>query len=321
MKNIVVFITSWLLAVSTNAQEIKMVETSSLNQIANEFGIDSALTLSHGLPIYKIDSLTAIQLLQHVAMYNFPNRTSHFFEQMAHSWKVEPIRKKTYDFTMDKLASLQAYDTSITAIYTIDERLLVAAIIQRPDSLEKELLKCYSYTNELAKSYKKLFPSPLKRFFDYFTIGDNQPAIRAYKTCHKNCALLMLTLKKMESEHYSASKLRYHNSKLRRWERKREKGLMEYYQPYKEYESQQYILSKSYMSLSEIDYQNEPELAKILQEFSHEKCRRFMLFHGTTGFLDLGCLFAPLAGHGVTYKVELKENNRLILTLVSGWIS
>ncbi len=319
MKNLSIVLILWIFTIGTNAQEIKTVETTSLIQIKEKFGLDSALSLSKGLPIYKIDSLTALNLLQHVYGYSFPSKTGYFFRQMAHNWKIEPVRKKTYDFAVNTLNVMQTDTANINGqVYTIDERLLIGIIIQRPDSIEEQLIKCYNYCNELAVAYKKIFPSAFKRFVDFFKYGYG-PTVEAYETCHLNCSKLMATLGKLESKYYDHSKLAYHNSKIRGW--RQNKDIMRFYEPYKEYESKQLLLSKNYDSLSEINYQNEPELMKILQGFSNDECWEFMLLHDTIGFLDLGCISAPLSGHGITYKIELKEKNKLVLTTVSAWIS
>jgi hypothetical protein len=46
-----------------------------------------------------------------------------------------------------------------------------------------------------------------------------------------------------------------------------------------------------------------------------------MLVNKNRGFLDLGCQFAPLSGHGIKYKLELLENNKLKITKIKEWIS
>ena len=46
-----------------------------------------------------------------------------------------------------------------------------------------------------------------------------------------------------------------------------------------------------------------------------------MLINKILGFLDLGCQFAPLSGHGINYKLELLENNKLKITKITEWIS
>ena len=48
-----------------------------------------------------------------------------------------------------------------------------------------------------------------------------------------------------------------------------------------------------------------------LLDFVHEKL----------GFLDIGCSYAPLAGYGYKYKIELYEPNKIKLTMISAWRS
>jgi len=120
----------------TKGQELRTVKTDSLYYIAKEFGIDSALLVSRNLPIYKIDSLTAINLLDFVYGYSFPSKSEYFFRQMAHSWKTKPIQEKTYKLAVAQIKSmLKETATPERRLIGIDDGLLIAITIQKPDSM------------------------------------------------------------------------------------------------------------------------------------------------------------------------------------------
>mgnify|MGYP001795994227 FL=1 len=130
----------------------------------------------------------------------------------------------------------------------------------------------------------------------------------------------MWTLGQIKSNFFDSEKLNYHNSQLRKWQQNRD--MMRFKETYNEYGIQIVNLKEQYSSISEIDFTNEPDLRNMLSDFdSKDKCWKFMLINAKQGFLDLGCQFAPLAGHGIMYKLELLENNKLKISKITEWIS
>lgn len=87
MKLLHIILIFSLLISKISAQKIDKVSTKDLIPIANKFGIDSALYFSGGFPIYMIDTLTAINLLDYVSEYERYSRTESFFSKMAHTGK------------------------------------------------------------------------------------------------------------------------------------------------------------------------------------------------------------------------------------------
>jgi len=300
-------------------QELRIIKTDSLYYIAKEFGLDSVLLVSRNLPIYKIDSLTATNLLGFIYGYSFPSKSEYFFRQMAHSWKTKPIQEKTRKLAVAQIKSMLTETANPERrLIDIDDGLLIAITIQKPDSMENYLIDVYAHYSNLAEQYKELFPSAFKRFIHFFKDGTHR-TVSLYKDVHMTCYKIMWALGELESSFYDKKKLSYHNSKLEQW-RKNPK-MLRYYTPYREYEEKEILLSQNYQSIGEIDFLNEPELVEILRDYSRTECWKFVVYHNKLGFLDVGCSFAALAGHGSTFKIELYESNRIRLTVISRWIS
>lgn len=315
-----------LLVNFAKGQELIIVKTDSLYHIAKEFGLDSALSMSPNshytslhLPVYVIDSLTALKLLDFVTYYSFPSKSEYFFWQMAHNWKIKPIQEKTYELAVDRFQKILSDTANVKVrIQSIENELLTAIIFQMPDSMENYLIDCYNHYSDLAKSYKKLIPPIFKRFFLFFKEESYYPVF-SYQDCHMNCYKIMWTLNQLGSSFFDKEKLSNHNDELVNW--RKNPTIMSIYKPYREYEEKEIELSQVYNSIDNIDFANEPELLKILQDYNKDKCWTFVLCHGKLGFLDMGCRYAPLAGHGYTYKIELYEPNRIRFTVISAWIS
>jgi len=300
-------------------QELKIVKTDSLYHIAKEFGLDSALLVSRNLPIYKIDSLTAINLLDFVYWYSFPNKSEYFFRQMAHNWKIKPIKEKTYELAVKQIKVMLKETATVGGrVIPVEDRLLIAIIVQKPDSIENYLIDCYNHYSDLAESYEKLFPPTYKRFFHFFKDGYHNTVL-SHKDCHMNCYKIMWTLGQLNSSFFDQKKLSYHNNKLENW--RKNPNILRFQEHYKEYEKKEITLNQIYDSIDNIDFANEPEVLKFLQGYNTDKCWTFILCHDKLGFLDIGCRYAPLAGHGYTYKIELYEPNKIRFTVISAWIS
>ena len=324
-RRIVIICIIGLLVTFAKGQELRIVSTDSLYRIAKEFdlarefGLNSALSVSGNFPIYKIDSLTAIRLLSFVHRYPFPSKSEYFFRQMAHNWKIKPIQEKTRELAVAQIKRmLKETATPERSPIDIDDGLLIAITIQKPDSIESYLIDCYNHYFDLAEQYKDLFPPVLTRFFSFFKDGTHK-TVTIYKGVHMTCYKIMWTLGELGSSFYDKKKLSYHNSKLEHW--RKNPQMLRYYAPYREYEEEVILLNHDYQSIGDIDFQNEPELIKLLRGYNRDKCWIFILYHNTSGFLDVGCSFAPLAGHGSTFKIELCEPNKIRLTKISEWIS
>lgn len=320
MKTLHTILILTLLTIRLNAQEIKTISTSELIPIANKFGIDSALNLSGGFPIYIIDTLTAINLLDFVSNYERYSRTEYFFNNMAHNWKTQFMREKTFNLSRNEFEKIkQGKPNKYGNLREIDDKLILSILKQKPDSIENLLINCYWYCSKFADSLKAKFPSGISRFFYSFKNGTH-PIVEAYQDCNMNCYKIMWTLEQLKSEYFDSKKLKFHNSQLRHWQQNPD--ILRFEDSNQEYDIKIVSLRNQYNSISGIDFTNEPELKNIMSAFdTKDKCWKFMLINKKQGFLDLGCQFAPLSGHGIIYKLELFENNKLKITKITEWIS
>lgn len=320
MKSLHTIIILFLLIVKVSAQEIKRVNTRDLVPIAKTYGIDSALIVSGGFPIYIIDTLTAIKLLDFVDDYERYSQTENFFNNMAHNWETQFLSKKTLELSNRvtekiKNGSIDKYGNLIV----LDDKLIISIIKQKPDSIETLLIDCYGICSKIADSLKTKFPLGLYRFFYSFKNGTH-PTVDAFEDCNMNCYKIMWTLRQLNSRYYVLKKLEYHNSQLRRWQQNPD--ILRFEDLYHEYDSKVLTLSNQYDSISVIDFENEPELRKITSEYGTiDKCWKHLLTYKNQGFFEMGCQFATLSGHGIIYKLELIDKNKLKITITQAWIS
>lgn len=225
------------------------------------------------------------------------------------------MKEKTQKFTLNELNKISsATPNKYGNLPIIDDKLLVSLVKQKPASIEEQLIEAYKNCSIRADSLKTEFPSVFTRFFKSFKYG-TVPAVKAYRDCNMNCYKLMWVLGQFESSFFDSDKLKYHNSKLRKWQQVRD--IMRFKETYNEYEIQIITLSKTYETVDSIDFFNEPELKKIIGDFDRDdKYWKFLLYNEKFGFLDLNCKF-----FGITYKLELLEKNKLRILKIMEWIS
>lgn len=306
------------LTFSNFAQEIRKVNTIDLIPIAERFGLDSALKVSGGFPIYIIDTTTALDLLRYVNTYVNYSKSEYFFTTMAHNWITPELKEKTFDLlNKEIIKGLKSKSTDHGNFPILDDKLLICIAKQKPDAVEDLLINYYEYWNKLADSIRLTYPRVIKRFFNSFSKGN--PCVVSYEDCNMNCYNILWVLKSIQSNFYTQEKLDYNNSKLRKWQQNHDPLRFER----KHYEIQERVLQlkNDYESISSLDFVNEPELDQLTRVMDSTKCWKFLLYNGKLGILDIGCSYGPLAGNGTTYKIELIDRNRIKIKIISGWIS
>jgi hypothetical protein len=300
------------------AQKIKIVNTKDLVPIAKEFGIDSALKASLGLPIYVIDTLAAKTLLNYVSDYKRYTKAEYFFNQMAHNWETQFLKEKTFTLLKTELKKIEKdKPNQYGNLKLLDDKLIISLLKQNPDSAEELLIEGYQYCSKFADSLKANFPSGISRLF--WSFKGTHPSAQAYKDCNENCYKIMWTLGQMKSKFFDSKKLNYHNYKFPSWQ---SRDIKSFTDVYREYDIQILDLKKRYNSINEIDFDSEPGLKNILSSYdTKDKCWKFILSNEIQGILNLGCQFTLLGGHGVIYKLELVKNKKLKITEIAAWIS
>ncbi len=319
MKTLQIICILIFLTLSVKSQEIKRINTKDLISVSNEFGLDSALHLSGGFPIYRIDSATAITLLDKMTNYKRYTRSEYFFNEMAHNWSNDFVKDKTEMFAISQIERISAIKSNeFDSLIVFDDKLAISIVKQNLISLDSLLLNCYESNLLLSDTLKEMFPSGFVRFFKSFKYG-TLPIVRAYEDCNKNCFKIMQTLGELKSNKFDSKKMQYHHDKLRPYQQNRDFYRFKEY--YGEYDTVTVKLSADYNTISELDFNNETELYQIIKGFDDEKCWKFIIQNDKKGFLDLGCQFAPLSGFGVKYKLVLIDKNRLQIIKIGEWIS
>lgn len=311
--SILIFIT-----LSVNSQEIKRINTKDLISISNEFGLDSALHLSGGFPIYRIDSITALNLLDMMVTYTRYTPSEYFFNKMAHTWTNEKVKFKTQNLALLQLNEIKSKKRNeYNRLIVLDDKLIIS-IIKQKIQIEQQLISCYNFCDSLSNYQKKKFPTFFQRIPNAFT-GKTPLIIEDYKASQMNCYKIMRLLGELKSDYFDSKKYLYHKSKLGPYERN--KDIFRFEEHYREYDSIIVRLNGDYDSINELEFSGEPELQKITKGFEEDKCWKFILQNERKGFLSLGCSFAPLAGFGVHYKIELIDKNKLLIIKIGEWIS
>ena len=320
MKFLSIFWITLFLTCKISAQEIRFVNTQDLLPTAEKFGVDSALNLSRGFPIFQIDSITALNLVGLLTDYERYSINDKFFNQMSHNWKNKLIKEKTKIFAISQLKKIESsLPNKFGKIPVLDDRLIISITDQRPELIEDYLIQTYKTCSIRADSLRNEFPSIFVRFFKSFKNG-TLPIVATYQDYQMNCYKIMWTLGQLGNQFFDRKKLEYHNSKLKRWQR--DSDILRFRVNLNEYKTQIINLKHSYSSIKDIDFQNETELNSILQDYNlKDKCWKFILYNDNSGFLDLGCSYGPLAGNGILFRIEIINNSQIKLTEIGAWIS
>ena len=314
MKTLQTIILLILLTLSVNSQEIQRINTKDLISVSNEFGLDSALHLYGGFPIYRLQ----LDLLDKMTTYTRYTPSEYFFNKMAHTWTNDKVKSKTQSLALLQLNEIKSQKRNkYNRLIVLDDKLIIGVVRQKV-RIEQQLISCYKFCDSLSNCQKKEFPNFFQRIPNAFT-GETPLIVEDYNASQKNCYKIMRLLGELKSDYFNSQKYNYHKSKLRPYER--DKDIFRFEEHYEEYDSITVILNGNYNSINELDFSKEPELQKIIKGFDEDKCWEFILQNDSKGFLDLGCQFAPLSGFGVKYKLELIDKNRLQIIKIGEWIS
>ena len=326
-----------MLILSSNifGQNLRILNTKDLIGISEKYGLDSALTLTNGIPIFHIDETTTEQLINQIK-YNKPSyKIEEFLVDYALCMNKTNLSDVIYDFFNRKKDEIKEYvpdawgyfpNISIKTLF-----ILLANSSKRTDSL---LFSYYELWNEKSTHYKQNYERGLEEKNE----RKKERLMTSYQCCNNNCYTILLFLKQMNSPLYSKSKQKYHEKFLKPYWRSKFSEWKDEFAHNKD-ECSTYIqnnvcktiqLTKEYNSIGDIDFNKEAELKIILDEYDVSQynksqydephCWKFLVYNNKNGYLDLGCQLAPLAGSGVLYRLELK-NDKLIIHELYTWIS
>ena len=315
-----------ILSLNIFGQELKILNTKDLVEIAEKYGLDSALVRTYGTPIFHIDKTSAEQLVK-LIKYNKPsNRIEEFLVDYALCGNDANLSEILHDFFNRKKDEIKEYVPSgygyFPSISIKKLFILIANSTKQTDSL---LFDYYKLWNEKSTYYKEDY----ERGFKEKNERKKEELMTPYQCCNNNCHTILSFLKQMNSPLYSKNKQEYHKkflktywiSKFADWEdefARNKKDCSEYTQNnvYKTI-----TLTKEYNSIGDIDFDEEVELKDLFNEYNDESnCWKLLMYNDKNGYLDLGCQWDILAGGGVFYRLELK-NDILIIHEIYTWVS
>jgi len=138
------------LTLIVNSQEIQKINTKDLISVSNEFGLDSALRLSGGFPIYLIDSITAFDLIDKMITYTRYTPSEYFFNEMAHTWTNEKVKDKTQSLALLQLNEIKSQKRNKhNSLIVLDDKLIISVIRQKVQ-IEQQLISCYKFCDSLS---------------------------------------------------------------------------------------------------------------------------------------------------------------------------
>jgi hypothetical protein len=319
MKIKITLIFFLVLSLNVLGQELRILNTQNLTLISEKFGIDSALRLTDGFPIYFIDIQTANELAKKTLYSNPSFLIEHFLIDYAFYVEDERLPILLYDYFNKKRTEIIDYEPDYNGdLPRISEDALFT-LIENPTTNTDSLL--IWYYNDWVEKSKVYLPNYVK--------GKSNPdkkekykLMSPYEDCNYNCYVILLALKSMNNKFYSPEKLEFH-----------QKNLKYYWQDGFSFQKssrttnyksktldKSIILNNHYSNIGSIDFDNEPELKKILNRYNENYCWKFIIYNKNIGYMDLGCQSDPEAGMGELLRIELK-GNVLKIFLLEIWVS
>lgn len=300
-------------------QFLKIIDTKELIQISETFGLDSALKVTKGIPFYFIDETTAKQLILHTKI----NRTSYNIEEFLVNYSLcTKERNLSYilnDYFIKKIHEITDYSLDyFGGLPKISQSFLFALIENKTKQTDSLLYNCYELWNEKSTHYYQNYTKGIG-------LGNSiekEKLISAYENCNYNCYILQRFLKELGSSKFSQEKLEFHQHNMAYY-------IRDGFAIYKDLDFLRFNrnnpiksikLIKKYDSIGAIDFEKEPELKKLFENYTEKYCWKRLVYCNKNAYLDLGCQSGPLAGQGVMYRLELKKD-KLIIHEIYNWIS
>jgi len=296
--------------------QIRKISSNEMMDIINKGGLDSAnkyFPSFYDMPISKIDSNLSKKIISKIDIHS---KYSVLLLKFCNNIQDTLLSEKIYELFQSQCEEIKsiAKESNYTNIKTIDDKYLLALVKQRNDSVENLLTKNFNYWVQAISEVNKI--SGIKRFAKSLH-GDY-----LIEDCHYNCLMLILGLKHIGSKLYSESIENYHRGKVREFQKDDSLGQFSSSYKYYEFNTITIKLAKEYDNLNDIEFESEPRLNKFFEKYPNKaECWKTLFYNNKNGILDLGCIFAPLVGHGNRYRFELVERNKLRISFLKSWIS
>lgn len=317
-----------ILNLNIYAQELIIYHTKDLMKISENYGLDSVLKIIHRVSIFDIDPITSYKLAQktltHSPTENIENYLIDFALSNPKDTSITPIIQNIFN---QKIFEIKSYTPNSQGdLPSVSVNLIYVFINLTKNEAESMLIKYYQEWNEKSNEYEASYKKG--------KIKNDDKLMSPYEDSHKNCYLLLLGLKKINSSFVNEYLLEYH---LKNMNGVYKDGFSLGCPAKRNFKSSKkdktITLKKQYNTIGEIDFKDETEFINDLNEFcfsyfggsvdkktAKSYCVQTIIYNDKIGFLELKISFNKLMGRGVIYRIELNENI-LSYYIIAAWIS
>ena len=316
----ILFVCVLILSFNTFGQDLRILNTKELIGISEKYGLDSALILTKEIHIFHVDKATTEQLIKQIKNNEPSDRIERFLVDYALCVKNNNLSEVLYEYFYRKKDEIKNYVSGgYFGAPLISENSLFALIDNPSKQTDSLLLNYYELWDEKVTYYRNDYEKGMEERDG----RKKEILICPYENSNHNCYILQRFLKEMKSPLYNQEKMEYNQKKMAYYLRGgfaigKNTDCSEY--AFKSNIYKTIILTKSYNSIGEIDFDKEVELRELFHRYNESHCWKFIMHNDKDGYLDLGCQSGPLAGHGVFYRLELRKDKLIIHELYT-WIS
>lgn len=308
-----------ILAFNAFNQDLKILDTRSLIDISKNQGLDSALNITNNIPIYIIDKITAHRLIELTLVNRPSSRIEDFLVDYALHFHNSEISEILHEYFERKRGEIESYKPDyFNGFPRISQDALVALIENNSKKTDSLLIRYYQDWKAKSTGYEAEY---LKGQVET-NAGKKEKLMSPFEDCNYNCYNILLALDRLKSRFANKEKLECHQKNLKYyWQSGFPLSKTGDFTNYKEnYIFKTIKLTNHYETLRDINFNKEQQLKELTKLYNKSYCWKFIMYNEKIGYLDLGCQSGPLAGSGVLYRLELKDN---ILTLyrLKTWIS
>lgn len=316
----ILFIGFLILSTNLFGQDLRILNTKDLITISKINGLDSALKLTTGIPIYYLDLPTTRELIKQLGNSNPTDKIEYFLTDYALHFQDSILPNIIYSYFAKKVSEIEFYiPTKCCGFPELSDDVLVVMTKFPVDSTENLLIRFYNAwllkSQEYKSDYEKGLSSTNRRSKEQLTVP--------FVDCNLNCSKILIALKLINSNFYNSEKIDSHEKYLPDWAQNMQQlyksGDFTNYQDTNTYEIIE--LENEYSNLGEINYSKENKLKELIKGYDKSYCWKFLLYNKTIGYLDVGCQSGPLEGSGEMYRLELIDRKKIRVIIISSWIS
>jgi hypothetical protein len=314
IKNLCVIFILTLIYLSSAGQ--KRISTRELDNIADQFGVDSALMIIHPLVnICEIDTTAALSIAAKCSDLQ-DYLQLYYFSQVGQTIKNQAINSKTID-NLRIYQDLFVARTAHSDEFVVPDQIFQILAFQDDTSIVPILKSAFLFWERTADSVRNKYPSRLKRFIQRFN-GTPQSE-QTFSDCKLNSYKIAWTLNKLRVSEFSPERANAIRQQLVPYLRDYD---IEYYK-FRHYEpkSDTIELQKPYSAIDEIDFDSEIEFVKLKDNLEGDKCSKRVITNDKLGLYEIGCQWGPRSGRGKTIRLELISERRLKVTIINLWVS